>query len=97
MLASEMIPTITRVEKENHGINWLYASRIRLFQRRELSETQGVIYNEPFYSDFVRAMEKEIGGKINRPTAKKIVNNWNLRRQRGINIKESGILNEKQR
>lgn len=78
MLASEMISTITRVERENHGINRLYASRINWFQRQELSETQGVIYDEPFYSDFVREMENEIGGKINRPTAKKIVNNWYL-------------------
>ncbi|MEG1869849.1 MAG: hypothetical protein RR205_03260 [Oscillospiraceae bacterium] len=75
MLASEMIATIKMVEKEHHGITRMYAGRINWFQRQELSETQGVVYDEAFL-DFAREMENEIGGKINSPTAKKILNNW---------------------
>lgn len=77
MLASDMISTIQFVEKECHGITKMYASRIKYFQRQNLPETQGVTYDEPSFSAFVKEMENEVK-KVNIPTAKKILNNWYL-------------------
>lgn len=77
MKASEMIATIKYVEKECHGITQMYASRINYFQNQNLPETQGVTYDEPFFSDFIKEMETKLK-KVNRPTAKKILNNWYL-------------------
>lgn len=77
MLASEMIATIKYVEENHHGITQMYASRINYFQNQNLPETQGVTYDEPFFSDFIKEMENEVK-KVNLPTAKKILNNWYL-------------------
>ena len=76
MLASEMIATIKRVEKECHGITQMYAKRIAIFQSENLPIMQGVEYDSDFY-DFVAEMESVIG-QIYIPTAKKILNNWYL-------------------
>lgn len=76
MLASEMISTIRFVEKECHGITQLHASRISYFQKQNLSETQGVIYDTAF-NNFVAEIES-IMGTVRIPTAKKILNNWYL-------------------
>ena len=77
MRASEMIATIKEVETEHHDIKKMYASRIKYFQLQNRSETQGVTYDEPAFSDFIKEMEKEVK-KVNLPTAKKILNNWYL-------------------
>lgn len=76
MLASEMIATIKRVEKECHGITQMYAKRIAIFQSENLPIMQGVEYDSDFY-DFVAEMES-VMGQIYIPTAKKILNNWYL-------------------
>lgn len=75
MKASEMIATIKYVEENHHRITKMHASRINYFQRQNLPETQGVTYDEPSFSDFIKEMEKEVK-KVNIPTAKKILNNW---------------------
>lgn len=77
MLASEMIATIKRVEKECHGITQMYAKRIAIFQSENLPIMQGVEYDSDFY-DFVAEMESVMECKIYIPTAKKILNNWYL-------------------
>jgi hypothetical protein len=77
MKASEMIATIKYVEENHHDIKKMYASRIKYFQRQNRSETQGVTYDEPAFSDFITEMEREVK-KVNIPTAKKILNNWYL-------------------
>lgn len=77
MLASEMIATIKRVEKECHGITQMYAKRIAIFQSENLPIMQGVEYDSDFY-DFVAEMESIMECKIYIPTAKKILNNWYL-------------------
>lgn len=77
MKASEMIATIKYVEENHHGITKMYASRIKYFQRQNRSKTQGVTYDEPAFSDFIKEMEKEVK-TVNMPTAKKILNNWFL-------------------
>ena len=77
MLASEMIETIKHVEKNHHGINQMYASRINYFQSQNLSLTVEVEYDSAF-DDFIADMEAALGGKVNLPTAKKILNNWYL-------------------
>lgn len=76
MFASEMIKTIKYVEKECHGITQVYVSRISYFQKQNLSETQGVIYDDAF-DDFVKYIES-VMGTVRIPTAKKILNNWYL-------------------
>ena len=77
MLASEMIATIKHVEKNHHGINRMYASRINYFQSQNLPMTAESEYDFAF-DEFIADMEAELGGKVNLPTAKKILNNWYL-------------------
>jgi len=71
MKVSKMIATIQLVEK-----NQWDASRIRYFQKQNLCETQGVIYDTAF-GDFIKDLERVIG-TVRIPTAKKILNNWYL-------------------
>lgn len=77
MLASEMIATIKNVDGKCFGIKEMFATRIHHFQRQNLSETQGVTYDEPAFSDFVNEMETVVS-RVYIPTAKKILNNWYL-------------------
>lgn len=79
MKAKEMIDQIVDVEKNQHGINMMYPSRIAYFQRTTKYDgvTVGCEYDHEFEL-FVGQMEQAIGGTIYRPTAKKILNNWFL-------------------
>lgn len=77
MTSKEMIDLIIDVERNQHGINKLYPSRIRYFQTTNSydNHTFEVTYDDAFEKMIVD-FEKSLGGKIYRPTAKKILNNW---------------------
>lgn len=75
--SKDMIDLIIDVERHQHGITKLYPSRIYYFQRTNKYDkhTFSVDYDEAF-EKMIEDFEVVIGGKINRPTAKKILNNW---------------------
>lgn len=78
MKSKIMIELIKDVEQNQHGIQKMYASRIAYFQHTYRDDkTVACEYDEDF-NQFVKDMEQTIGGKIYRPTAKKILNNWFL-------------------
>lgn len=79
MTSKTMIELIRDVERNQHGIQKMYASRIAYFQRTARYDNIMVAckYGTDF-DQFVIDMEQAIGGKIYRPTAKKILNNWFL-------------------
>ena len=72
-----MIDLIIDVERHQHGITKLYPSRISYFQRTNKYDkhTFSVDYDDAF-EKMIEDFEIALGGKINRPTAKKILNNW---------------------
>ena len=77
MKSKDMIDLIIDVEKDQHGITELYPSRIYYFQTTKLfdNHTFSVTYDEAF-EQMIIDFENVLGGRINRPTAKKILNNW---------------------
>lgn len=78
MTSKDMISLIRDVEQNQHGISVLYPSRIIYFQRtKKYDVTVGCTYDYEF-DLFIDKMEQAIDGKIYRPTAKKILNNWFL-------------------
>ena len=72
-----MIDLIIDVERHQHGISKLYPSRINYFQRTSKYDkhTFSVEYDDAF-DKMIKDFEAAIGGKLYRPTAKKILNNW---------------------
>ena len=77
MTSKEMINLIIDVERNQHGINKLYPSRIRYFQTTNNYDkhTFEVTYDEAF-EKMIADFEIALGCKLYRPTAKKILNNW---------------------
>ena len=77
MTSKEMIDLIIDVERNQHGIKQLYPSRITYFQTTKKYDDimYGVTYDAAF-EQMISDFEKALGGKIYRPTAKKILNNW---------------------
>lgn len=77
MTSKEMIDLIIDVERNQHGIKQLYPSRITYFQTTKKYDDimYGVTYDTAF-EQMILDFEKALGGKIYRPTAKKILNNW---------------------
>lgn len=75
--STDMIRLIIDVEKNQHGISKLYPSRIRYFQTTKKYDnyTYEVSY-DILFDMMIAKCEKVIGGRIYRPTAKKILNNW---------------------
>lgn len=77
MYSRHMIQLIVDVERNQHGIKKWYPSRIRYFQttHRFDDHTYEVSYDGAF-ENWIRDLENALGGKLYRPTAKKILNNW---------------------
>lgn len=77
MKSKDMIALIIDVEKNQHGINKLYPSRIRYFQTTNRYDryTFSVVYDDAF-EKMIEDFEFALGGRLYRPTAKKILNNW---------------------
>lgn len=77
MNSRDMINLIVDIERTQHGIKKWYPSRIRYFQttHRFDDHTYEVSYDGAF-ENWIRDLENALGGKIYRPTAKKILNNW---------------------